>query len=289
MERTDFSARFSSGLHLLDGATGSNLTLAGMPRGVCNEQWILENPAPLLALQKAYAEAGSEIVYAPTFSANRISLRRHGLENEVRRLNSGLVKLSREAVGDGVLVAGDMTTTGNPVDMADGDGYQSLMDAYQEQAEAMLEGGVDLFAVETMMGLTECMAAVEAIRAVSDLPILVTLSLQADGKCYFDGSGTDAAETMEALGADAVGVNCSVGPDQLASVIRSMKAVCSLPIIAKPNAGMPRISDTGEAIYPMGPADFTRHMKTLTASGATLLGGCCGTTPAHIAALKTLL
>ena len=289
MERTDFSARFSSGLHLLDGATGSNLTLAGMPRGVCNEQWILENPAALIALQKAYAEAGSEIVYAPTFSANRISLRRHGLENEVRRLNRELPRLTREAVGDGVLVAGDMTTTGNPVDMEDGDAYQALIDAYQEQAEALIEGGVDLFAVETMMGVTECMAAVEAIRAVCDLPILVTLSLQADGKCYFDGSGIEAAEAMEALGADAVGVNCSAGPDQLESVIRGMKDACSLPIIAKPNAGMPQILETGEAVYSMGAEAFVRHMQALVGAGANILGGCCGTTPAYIAALKTLL
>lgn len=288
MNRNEFSARFSGGVHLLDGATGSNLIRAGMPRGVCSEKWALENPEALLKLQRDYVAAGSEILYVPSFSANRISLARHGLQAEVGTINRGLAALSLRAAEGKALVAGDLTTTGIPLDPCDDAAYKALFDAYREQAQALLEGGVELFAVETMMGVAECMAAVEAIRAVSDLPVIVTLSLQADGKCYFDGSGAEAAEAMQALGADAVGVNCSVGPDQLASVIRTMHGACTLPIAAKPNAGMPSISENGEAVYPMGAEDFARHMKTLAREGAVLLGGCCGTSPEYIAALREL-
>ncbi|MCQ2420764.1 MAG: homocysteine S-methyltransferase family protein [Clostridia bacterium] len=285
MTRTEFSAWCASGVHFLDGATGSNLMKAGMPKAVCTEKWNLEHPEAILALQRAYLQSGSEIVYAPTFGANRVLLANHGLEGKVSELNRALAALSRQAVGNAAMVAGDMTTTGRPVDPEDNGQYALLLDVYKEQAEALLEGGVELFAVETMMGVTECMAAVEAIRSLCELPVLCTLSVQSDGKCYFDGNAMEAAEILEQLGADTVGINCSAGPDQLESVVRGMKNACSLPIAAKPNAGLPQISETGEAIYAMGSEAFAEHMKKLADAGASLLGGCCGTTPEHIAAL----
>ena len=149
--------------------------------------------------------------------------------------------------------------------------------------------GVDLFAVETMMGVTECMAAVEAIRSLCDTPILCTLSVYSDGKCYFDGSAEEASEILPGLGADAVGLNCSSGPDQIGTVVRMMKkAAPETPIAAKPNAGLPTITETGEAVYHMDPEDFARHMRALKQDGASLLGGCCGTGPAYIEALRAL-
>jgi 5-methyltetrahydrofolate--homocysteine methyltransferase len=282
MTRAEFSDWCQKKPRLLDGATGSNLLLAGMPRGVCAEAWTLQNPQVLVSLQRAYIGAGSEIVYAPTFGGNRIALERHGLQKDLARVNRELVALSLEAAEGRALVAGDMTTTGRAVEPLGDMPYQTLLDIYREQAEALLEGGVQLFAVETMMGVGECMAALEAIRSLCELPVLCTLSLQSDGKAYFDGTGEEAAETLEALGADAVGVNCSVGPDQLASVVRMMKKACSLPIAAKPNAGLPKILDSGEAVYSMGPEDFAGHMLALRDAGASLLGGCCGTTPEQI-------
>ena len=207
----------------------------------------------------------------------------------MQTLNRELVQLSREAVGPAALLAGDMTTTGTPVAPGDDSAYAGLLEIYREQAEALLRAGVDLFAVETMMGVTECMAAVEAIRSLCDAPILCTLSVYSDGKCYFDGSAEEAAELLPGLGADAVGINCSSGPDQMGSVVRMMKrAAPDTPIAAKPNAGLPTILETGEAVYSMGPADFARHMQALKADGARLLGGCCGTEPAYIAALRAL-
>ena len=288
MNRTEFQNWTKHHIRLMDGATGSNLMKAGMPRGVCTEQWVLEHPDAILALQSAYKAAGSDMVYAPTFCANRIALSGYGLQDDVSRMNRELVALSKKAVGSGVLVAGDMTTTGKPADPEDSEGYQLLLDAYREQAEALISAGADLIGVETMMGVNECVAAIEAIRSLGDIAVICTLSVQSDGKCYFDGSVFEAAEILEALGADAIGVNCSTGPDQLESVIRTLKNTCTLPIIAKPNAGMPKISDSGEAVYSMEAGEFAQHMERLVEAGASLIGGCCGTTPEFIEALRGL-
>ena len=288
MNRTEFQNWTKHHIRLMDGATGSNLMKAGMPRGVCTEQWVLEHPDAILALQSAYKAAGSDMVYAPTFCANRIALSGYGLQDDVSRMNRELVALSKKAVGSGVLVAGDMTTTGKPADPEDSEGYQLLLDAYREQAEALISAGADLIGVETMMGVNECVAAIEAIRSLGDIAVICTLSVQSDGKCYFDGSVFEAAELLEALGADAIGVNCSTGPDQLESVIRTLKNTCTLPIIAKPNAGMPKISDSGEAVYSMESGEFAQHMERLVEAGASLIGGCCGTTPEFIEALRGL-
>lgn len=288
MNRTEFQNWTKHHIRLMDGATGSNLMKAGMPRGVCTEQWVLKHPDAILALQSAYKAAGSDMVYAPTFCANRIALSGYGLQDDVSRMNRELVALSKKAVGSGVLVAGDMTTTGKPADPEDSDGYQQLLDAYREQAEALISAGADLIGVETMMGVNECVAAIEAIRSLGDIAVICTLSVQSDGKCYFDGSVFEAAEILEALGTDAIGVNCSTGPDQLESVIRTLKNTCTLPIIAKPNAGMPKISDSGEAVYSMEAGEFAQHMERLVEAGASLIGGCCGTTPEFIEALRKL-
>ena len=288
MNRTEFQNWTKHHIRLMDGATGSNLMKAGMPRGVCTEQWVLDHPDAILALQSAYKAAGSDMVYAPTFCANRIALSGYGLQDDVSRMNRELVALSKKAVGSGVLVAGDMTTTGKPADPEDSDGYQQLLDAYREQAEALISAGADLIGVETMMGVNECVAAIEAIRSLGDIAVICTLSVQSDDKCYFDGSVFEAAEILEALGADAIGVNCSTGPDQLESVIRTLKNTCTLPIIAKPNAGMPKISDSGEAVYSMESGEFAQHIERLVEAGASLIGGCCGTTPEFIEALRGL-
>lgn len=289
MTRQEFADFCAKKPRLLDGATGTNLAKAGLPRGECPEAWILEHPEPLVSLQKAYVDAGSEILYAPTFGANRAALGRFGLEKELVRLNGTLVSLSKQAAMGRAMVAGDMTTTGQPL-LDEAGEYAARFELYREQAEALLAAGVDLFAVETMMGVSETMAAVEAIRSVCDLPVLCTLSVQSDGKAYFDGTAEEAAATLEALGADAVGVNCASGPDQLESVVRMMKGACRLPIMAKPNAGLPVIDDvTGEAVYSMDAEAFALHMLHLKDAGALLLGGCCGTTPEYIAALKRAL
>lgn len=288
MKKEEFAALCDTKIVLLDGATGSNLMKAGMPRGVCTEAWVCDHPRALLELQRAYVCAGSDIIYAPTFSANRHSLARHGFEDRVRELNTKLVALSKEAAQGKALVAGDLTTTGVPLEPMGTMGYQTLFDLYREQIEALCEAGADLLVVETMLAVDETTVALEAAQAVCELPVMCSLTVQADGSAYFGGDCVEAVQTLQELGAAAVGINCSCGPEQLVSLVRNMRRVAAVPLLVKPNAGMPAISDSGEAVYPMGAAEFAKHMAALTEAGARLIGGCCGTTPAFIAALHEM-
>ena len=285
MTRSEFAARLAQGPLLLDGATGSNLMKAGMPKGVCAETWILDHPQAILDLQRAYVAAGSQVLLAPTFTAGRMYLSQHGLEGELKELNRCLVALSREAAQGKAWVAGDMTTMGR-ADVP----YETMLEYYEEQARALAEAGVDLILCETLMGHDEAMAALEGCRmAAAELPVCCSFSVTADGMLYFGGSVYEAAPQVAEFGADAVGINCSVGPDQLESVVRALRESLTVPVIAKPNAGMPEIDDQGNAHYSMEAADFGRHMAALHRAGASILGGCCGTEPPYIAALKAAL
>ena len=288
MTRSEFQALLNNGPVILDGATGSNLRASGMPVGVCTEQWVLEHPEVLQNLQRAYVEAGSQIVYAPSFSANRLSLSMYALEDQLAAMNRALVQLSRDAVGGRAYVAGDMATCGKPVDVEGGVRYEELIEVYREQAQLLVDAGVDLIGLETMMGVTECSAAIEAVRSVCDLPVMCTLTLDAVGAAYFDGDAELAAQTLPALGADAIGVNCGQGPELYVSVIQRMRSHTDLPLIAKPNAGLPVIQSDGSAVYGMSPGKFAREMVQLKKAGASILGGCCGTTPEHIRMLKEI-
>lgn len=289
MTRQAFAALAAGGPVLLDGATGSNLRTAGMPVGVPPERWVLDHPAALLTLQRAYVDAGSRILMAPTFSANRLALDRFGLAGELGPLNTALVRLTREAAGGRALVAGDLSTLGQPMEPLGPISYGEAYDVYREQMEALAEAGADLLAVETLMGIDEAAAALDAAGAACGLPVLCTFSVEADGTIPFGGTALEALLTAQELGAAAVGVNCSVGPDQLEAVIRTLAEAASAPVVAKPNAGLPVMDAQGQAIYSMGPRDFARHMAVLARAGASLLGGCCGSAPDYIRALAEVL
>lgn len=286
MTQEEFDALLSNGRVLLDGATGSNLMKAGMPKGVCTEDWILEHPEPLSKLQKAYVEAGSQIIYAATFSANRCSLSRYGMEKRVGEINRRLMELSQNAAAGKALVAGDMTTTGIALEPKGTMEYNELFDIYAEQAEILAEAGADLLVVETMLGIDETTVALEAAKSVCKLPVMCSMTVQADGSLYFGGFCTDAVQPLTELGAAAVGINCSLGPEQLTSIVRNMKAEKGAPLLVKPNAGMPELTEQGEAVYPMNAEDFAGHMGTLIEAGADIIGGCCGTTPEFIRLLR---
>lgn len=288
MTKEEFSLLTARGPVLLDGATGSNLRAAGMPVGVSPELWVLEHPEVLLDLQRAYVEAGSQILMAPTFSANRTGLKNFGLEDRLAELNAALVSLSKEAAGDRALVAGDLSTLGRPLEPVGDMPYSDAYDIYREHMEALAEAGVDLFALETLMGADEAVAALDAAADFA-LPVMVSFSAEADGSLMFGGSVWEAAVMLQEMGAAAVGVNCSVGPDQLESVIRSIRAAADIPVIAKPNAGLPVMDERGQAHYSMGPEDFARHMDVLVKAGAGVAGGCCGTAPAYIRQLAAAL
>ena len=288
MTRDAFAQLAAQGVILLDGATGSNLMAAGKPRGMCTEQWVLDHPQILQDLQRAYVAAGSQVVYAPTFGANRYSLSAFGLEHQTREMNRRLVALCREGIGQTALIAGDITTTGKMQPQGDLT-YDDLLDIYKEQIESLAEAGVDLLVAETMLGVDETMAALDAASAVCDLPMMCSLTLEADGTALFGGSAVEAVITLQEMGACAVGLNCSVGPDQLKSVVSEMKKAAKVPVIAKPNAGMPSITETGEAVYSMDAPRFAAAMLELVEAGAGVIGGCCGTTPDYIRLLKEAL
>lgn len=289
MTRQEFDKMTQEGVVLLDGATGSNLMKAGLPRGVSAEQWVTEHPDVLQELQRAYVEAGSKIVYAPTFAANRISLANFGLESQVEQLNTRLVKISREAVEGRAFVAGDLTTTGQLMEPKGDMTYEKLYHAYQEQVRALADAGADLLVAETMLSVEETIVALDAAQSVCQLPVMCTLSLEADGTAMYGGNAVEAVVSLQEMGAAAVGLNCSVGPDQLESVVRNMKEAATVPVIAKPNAGMPSINEKGEAVYSMNEDDFARYTKILVEAGAGIVGGCCGTTPDYIRKLAQIL
>ncbi len=290
MTREEFETLTGQGTVYLDGACGSNLYLAGMPRGICAEQWILEHEQVMADLQRGYVQAGSQLIYAPTFGANRAALSLYGLEKQVKEYNSRLVDLSRRAVGDRVLVGGDLSPTGKVLTSQGGETeVDEVYEIYREQIACLAEEGVDFLVAETMLSVEETMIALDAAQSVCQLPVLCSLTLEADGNALYGGNGVEAVETLQDMGASAVGVNCSVGPDQLENVIRNMKRAARIPILAKPNAGLPLMDEQGNAHYSMGPREFALHMKKLVQAGASLIGGCCGTTPEYIKKTRLLL
>jgi len=291
MNRIQFRNLLENRIVMLDGATGSNLMAAGMPVGVCPEKWILDNPNHLIKLQREYIKAGSNILLAPTFTANRIKLAEYGLDKDIVDINTRLVALSKEAIakeGYRGYVAGDLTMTGRQLAPMGNMELDELIDVYKEQAEILVKAGVDLFVVETMMSLAEARAALIAIKEVCDLPVMVSMTFNEDGKTLFGQTPESAVVVLQSLGADAVGINCSTGPLEMISLIKRMMEYANVPVFAKPNNGMPELID-GKTQYTMTPEEFSKYGRMIVDAGARAVGGCCGTTPKHIAALKCLV
>ena len=286
MTKKEFLSLVQSKVVILDGATGSNLQKRGMPVGICPEQWILENREIMKGLQKEYIVAGTDILYAPTFGGNRIKLKEYGLENQLEEMNTKLVQITKEAVAESncdrpVYIAGNLTMTGEQLYPVGTLPFEELVNVYKEQVECLIKAGVDLFVVETMMSLQECRAAVLAIKETCDLPIMVTLTFNEDERTLYGTDAKTAVVVLQSLGADAVGLNCSTGPDKMHQMVAQMRQVANIPLIAKPNAGLPVLVD-GETVFNMGPEQFATEMEVLLEQGISILGGCCGTTPEHI-------
>ena len=286
MNKVEFRKLCENRIMFLDGATGTNLMKAGMPAGVCPEKWILEHKDVMLKLQKAYVDAGSDIIYAPTFTGNRIKLADYGLNDQIKEINTELVKLAKEAAGDKALVAGDITMTGRQLKPIGDLDFEELVDVYKQQIKILEEAGCDILVVETMMSLQECRAALIAASEVTDMAVMVTLTFEADGRTLYGSDAAASAITLEAMGASAIGANCSTGPDKMEEVIRNMAQVTRIPIIAKPNAGLPSVDANGNTEYDMDADTFTEEIERLIGAGASILGGCCGSTPAYIEKLK---
>lgn len=288
MTKQEFRDFVTGKMVFLDGATGSNLIMRGMPAGVCPEKWIMENEDVLIGLQKEYVEAGTDILYAPTFTANRCKLREYGLEEQIRQVNRKLVSVSKKAASGRALVAGDLTMTGEQLAPIGSMELEELIAVYREQITLLEEAGVDLLVVETMMSLQESRAALIAAKETCpDLPVMVTMTFEGDGRSLYGTDAATAAVVLESLGADAIGANCSTGPGQMARIIRSMASVTKVPVIAKPNAGLPSLDAEGKTVYSMQAEEFAEEMRKVCEAGASMIGGCCGTTPAHISALHS--
>lgn len=269
---------------LLDGATGSNLIARGLPSGVCVEEWILDNPQVLIGLQREFIEAGSDVVYAPTFSANRIKLAHFGLEDKTADFNRRLVALSKEAAGGKALVAGDLSPTGEFVEPYGELSFSEMTDVYKEQAAALNEAGVDLFVIETMMSLAEIRAAVLACRKFGK-PVFVTVTVDEYGRTLTGATALSCLISLQGLGVSAFGLNCSHGPDKMTDILKGIAPYARIPLIAKPNAGQP--DEDGN--YDLTPEGMAQGIVPLLQNGARIIGGCCGSTPAHVAALRRAL
>lgn len=281
LTKETFHKKITQGLHLLDGATGSNLMKAGMPRGCCTETWILDNPQPLLDLQRSYVDAGCQILYAPTFQAQPIALEKQGLADKTEEINARLVSLSKSVSGT-VLVAGDLTTLATFTDSWDPGKFDLLVENYQRQIRGLMEGGADLLVAETLLYPQEAEAILTAAELEGAETVMYSFTMQADGSLF---SGMDAGpvlQNLEQLGAAAVGFNCVAADMMTPYLVSKLRRYVKGPLLCKPNAGVPVIGEDNLPHYPMEPAQFQQILSECMTMGATLVGGCCGTTPNHL-------
>ena len=288
LTKESFSELLAQGPCLLDGATGSYLRAKGMPRDCATEEWVLRNPEVLVELQRGYAQAGSRIIYAPTFQAQPIALRKIGLENHTEAINAQLIALSRSAA-PGCLIAGDIATLAAFCDSWDTDNFDLLVENYRRQIRGLIDGGADLLVGETLLYPQEAEAILTAAELEGAGATMITYSMQSGGFLY---SGHDAGPLMGQLehwGAAAVGFNCVAADGMVPHLVSKLRRFTKLPLICKPNAGNPIINEKGQAEYKLEPEPFAQIVKACYENGASLLGGCCGTTPAHMAALKKSL
>ncbi len=287
LTKAEFHQKIAAGLRFLDGATGSVLRALGMPKGVSTESWVLEHPDVLQNLQRQYAEAGSQIIFAPTFQCQPIALQSRSLDGDTEKLNAQLVQLTRHAV-PGVLVAGDITTLATFCDSWDPNNFDLLVDNYRRQIRGLIDGGVDILGAETLLYPQEAEAILTAAELEGAGATIYSFTMQSDGSLF---SGMDVGPVLRELehsGAAAVGFNCVPADLMSAGLVCKLRRYVKGPLICKPNAGFPEIREDGIAHYDMSPADFAAVMADCVQMGATLLGGCCGTTPKHIAAINNL-
>ena len=269
---------------ILDGATGTELQKRGYTGEECAESWILKHPEAILEIQRGYVAAGSRVIYAPTFGANRVKLEQHGIFGQVEEYNKALVNLSRKAAGDKAWVAGDMAPTGLLLYPLGTASFEELLEVYTEQAAALENAGVDLFVIETMMTLAEARAALLAVKSVSRKPVFVFFTCDEQGRTLTGSDVMAALQVMQGMGADAFGLNCSVGPEEMLVQLKRLHEIARVPLIAKANAGIPEIVE-GEPVYDCPPERFTGCMKGMAQAGVSIFGGCCGTNSGHVAAM----
>ncbi|MCX7934452.1 MAG: homocysteine S-methyltransferase family protein, partial [Planctomycetota bacterium] len=282
LRRQDFRRLLNRRPLLLDGATATELQRQGMPAGCCVEKWVLDNPSALLDLQRSYIKLGCDIILACTFGANPFKLEAYGLAQQTEEINRELARLSRQALGKNALLFGDLAPSGRFVEPFGDLPFEEAVAGFREQVRGLYAGGVQGFMIETMMDLQEARAALLAVREICDLPVLVSMTYGPGSRTLTGTDPASAVVALQALGADSVGCNCSTGPEDMVPILQAMLPFARVPLLAKPNAGMPRASADG-VDFAMSPQRFGEMAATLVQAGARLIGGCCGAGPAHMA------
>lgn len=277
-----------------DGATGTMLQKAGLPPGAAPERWNLENPDAVRALHRSYVDAGADLILTNTFGGSAVRLRREGLNEQAAAVNRTAARLAREvaesAAGRAVWVVGDIGPTGQMIAPLGDLAYEDAATAFAEQARALADGGVDVVLIETMSDLNEVQAAIEGVRKVTDLPLLVTMSFDTKGRTMMGVKPERAATTLQSLGVDAIGANCGrTLTETLEAVLRMRQVAPEARLMAKPNAGLPH-AEGGDLVYDVTPAVMADYARRFVAeAGVKIFGGCCGSTPDHIHAIAAAL
>jgi methionine synthase I (cobalamin-dependent) len=279
--------RLASGEVLIaDGATGTMLQEAGLPTGMPGEAWVLEHPEGIVALHRAYLDAGSELILTTTFGGTRARLKAAGLDVRVAEINRRAAELARQAAGQDVYVGGDIGPTGELMPPLGPLTYEAAVELFAEQAKALAVGGVDCIYIETMGDLSEASAAVEGAQQACDLPVFCTFSFDTHGRTGMGISPTQAAETMAAMGVSGLGANCGHAPEEVLDFLPEMtQAAPGAFLIAKPNAGIPRMVKR-QVVYDAAPERMGELARRYADLGARIVGACCGSSPAHIAAMR---
>jgi methionine synthase I (cobalamin-dependent) len=278
---------FAKRVRVTDGAWGTQLQTLGLPPGALPEPWNVENPQAVDAVARSYIDAGSEVIITNTFGANRFILAQHGAEGRVGELAEAGAAISRRAAGDAVKVFASIGPSGKIVMMGEVD-EDEMVAAFAETAAAVAAGGADAILIESFGELAEAELALRGARSACELPVVVSMTFDSgpDGTSTMMGNTpADLVAAAEAGGAAAVGANCGVGPENYVKVVELLAAATSLPVWVKPNAGLPVVVD-GETTFPMGAEEFAGFAGPLMEAGASLLGGCCGTSPEHLQALR---
>ena len=293
MARISLRERIKQDLFLLDGAMGTELIARGIEVGKCNDYLNIEQPDVIFDIHHSYFEAGSDAVIANTFGANKYVLGRHGFAQETIKINKAGVQIARDAAGENKYVLGDIGPSGDFLEPLGPLKAQDLKDAYIQQANALLDGGVDGFIIETMTAIEETAVAIEAVKSIGgDLPVFASMSFDKAGDDFKTMMGVDveaAVAKIVSLGVDAVGFNCGTlsldGYIELAEKYVSAAQALSADVLiyAEPNAGRPELVED-RAVYKVSPEDFAQTVEKIHAAGVNIVGGCCGTSPAHIRA-----
>lgn len=288
MEQSLRQYLLTGNLLIADGATGTMLMAAGLPPGAAPELWNVEQPEQIITLHRAYLEAGSQVILTNTFGGSRVKLDKFSLGERTQELNLAAASLARQASQGGAYVAGDIGPSGELMQPMGPLTYDGAMQSFAEQAAALADGGVDLIWVETMTDLSEATAAVAGARQATDLPIFCSLSFGRKARTMMGVSAKQAAQDLWPLGLSAIGANCGEGLEMIPEVLRQMREVLpDAPLIVKPNAGLPKLV-AGQTTYDLNPGDFAVQMKEFIAQGAQVIGSCCGSSPAYIAALRSI-